>query len=292
MVERRREARGEASVESCVRGYTLDPLQVNISSVLSLAFVECYQRALESRGPPEDYIPDFTRAFVSRFEEGRVYSCDRVRGLLSRLSAELDEIARGLEWGYYVFSINMTTITRLLVHTRNPYIPFEVSIAWDPIRNVPYIPASTLKGASRHYFERMGIEVDGCAPYDLFGYTESEGLVVFTDAYPVFCGRALVEAEVMAPHYSEVEGNIDEASASPVPLVFLAVPPQVTFRAIVAIRRREGKGCSTKPDTALKIVERISEALTQGVGAKTSVGYGRLRVTYGARSKLESQSST
>ncbi|MFZ8782491.1 MAG: hypothetical protein ACO2OR_00680 [Desulfurococcaceae archaeon] len=39
-----------------------------------------------------------------------------------------------------VFAIDARLVSKLLVYTRNPFLPLEISLAWDPILNLPYIP--------------------------------------------------------------------------------------------------------------------------------------------------------
>jgi len=169
--------------------------------------------------------------------------------------------------------MRLTTDSRLVIDTRNPIFPLEISIAWDPMLNVPFIPSTSLKGRARAYFELNNVEVDGLKTYELFGTQSSEGVVLFTDAYPVSCrGKHLVEPDVLTPHYSEARYAIDEASASPVPIVFLTVSPRVTFRFLIAIDKK------FKAETSVKVANEISKALSTGVGAKTAVGYGRLKV--------------
>ncbi|MEM2590429.1 MAG: type III-B CRISPR module RAMP protein Cmr6 [Zestosphaera sp.] len=284
-----RKANLKESLEDCVKKYWLDPnrdaAEVNIVSAISEAFVKCY---LEAR--TEKYISRFNLVVVkalfgdressgSRSGEasrnGGMFSCEKVSKLLSELSRRLDELISPLYAGYHVFDLRLTTVTRLLVHARNPLLPLEVSLAWDPIFNVPFIPSSSLKGAARAYFEINSVVIDSLSASDLFGSEESEGVVVFTDAYPISCkGNSLLEPDVITPHYSEAGYAIDEVSASPVPIVFLTIAPNVTFRSLVAL------DWEVRPQTAVKVVEKIKEALSMGLGAKTAVGYGRLNVGY------------
>jgi CRISPR-associated protein Cmr6 len=58
------------------------------------------------------------------------------------------------------------------VHLRNPYMSLEIGLAWHPLFNAPYIPATTLKGAIRAGARRGAC---GFSPADLFGYVGQEG---------------------------------------------------------------------------------------------------------------------
>jgi len=46
-----------------------------------------------------------------------------------------------------VLRLTMEAETPLAVHLRNPYMPLEIGLAWHPLFNAPYIPATTLKDA-------------------------------------------------------------------------------------------------------------------------------------------------
>jgi len=256
----------EEVLKKCVEEVRLEPARVNVVSATSRAFVECY---LKTR--VDDYIAHFSRLVSEAIY--RAFECGRISEILTETSKRLDTIASSLAETHHIFDMRLTTDSRLVIDTRNPIFPLEISIAWDPMLNVPFIPSTSLKGRARAYFELNNVEVDGLKTYELFGTQSSEGVVLFTDAYPVSCrGKHLVEPDVLTPHYSEARYAIDEASASPVPIVFLTVSPRVTFRFLIAIDKK------FKAETSVKVANEISKALSTGVGAKTAVGYGRLKV--------------
>lgn len=208
-----------------------------------------------------------------------MYRCEALRPIFNVLSNRFDEIYDALTNKFHIFDIRLETASRLLVHTKSYYIPGEMSLAWDFVFNVPYIPSSALKGVARMYFEENKIAIDGLGIDDIFGSQESEGLVVFIDAYPVSCKESLLEPDVITPHYSEVTYSIDEASSSPTPVIFITVARNVVFRTFLLINMEiHDKGL--KPSAVDNIVKNIVKAFTLGVGAKTSVGYGRFRSTY------------
>lgn len=247
-------------------------LNINIVSALSLAFTKCYSVAGEEReGRRSRYVSLFTREAIELLRE--IYSCDKIRFYLNReIEPRLEATKELLEssGGWNVFVLEMKTRTRLLVHSRNPVFPLPyISLAWDPILNVPIIPSSSLKGVARFYLETRN--PGEFSAETLFGSTESRGFVIFTDAYPVGCNNALIEPDVITPHYRELEDKIHETSVSPTPIVFVTVAPGTVFRSILAI-----KSCGMKADSLFKIVNMIRDALERGVGAKTSVGYGRI----------------
>ncbi|AFA39115.1 CRISPR type III-B/RAMP module RAMP protein Cmr6 [Pyrobaculum oguniense TE7] len=147
-----------------------------------------------------------------------------------------------------------------------------MGISWHPVLNLPYIPASSLKGAARAYAEVNNIRPCGKAPEEVFGSPTGAGLVELTDAYPVKCGDKLIEPDIINPHYREAEGAIGEADASPTPLLFPAVARGVVFRFFIAPRAEADGKCLTD------VLDVIRGALTEGIGAKTRLGYGVLKL--------------
>ena len=128
-----------------------------------------------------------------------------------------------------VLRLTIEAETPLAVHLRNPYMPPEIGLAWHPLFNAPYIPATTLKGALRAGARRGAC---GLPPADLFGYVGQVGALVITDALPT--SSAAVEPDVIMPHYKEPD--VREDRAEPTPLVFPVVKPGATFDFFVASR--------------------------------------------------------
>jgi len=266
-------------------------LASNVISALSIAFTECFVEVVE-RGRPEDievFVSHFNRVASERLRWA--YKCDRVKSLLEesrRYVVEIYERARSIFGSSYLIVGRLES--RLLVHTRSPTLPLDISLAWDPVLNLPYIPASTVKGVVRAYLTMGNITVEGLNVDDLLGEAGKlahVGYTVFFDAYPVGCEKTLVEPDVITPHYSEVEWRIDETSAKPRPIVFPTIAPGTTIYFPVAInvnlaKRLKGKSEAAKlaeGDVVSKILEHIQKALQIGIGAKTSLGYGRVRIT-------------
>jgi CRISPR-associated protein Cmr6 len=109
-----------------------------------------------------------------------------------------------------VLRLTMEAETPLAVHLRNPYMPLEIGLAWHPLFNAPYIPATTLKGAHRAGARRGAC---GLPPADLFGYVGQEGALVITDALPT--SSAAVEPDVITPHYKEPDIREDRTEPTP-----------------------------------------------------------------------------
>jgi CRISPR-associated protein Cmr6 len=266
-------------------------LASNVISALSMAFTECFVEVIERGGfrDIEVFVSHFNRVASEKLRWA--YRCDRIRSLLEesrRHVVEVNEKARSIFGSSFLIVGRLES--RLLVHTRSPTLPLDISLAWDPVHNLPYIPASTVKGVVRAYLTMGNVTVEGLSVDDLLGEAgmlAHVGYIVFFDAYPVGCERTLVEPDVITPHYSEVEGRVDETSVKPRPIVFPTIAPGTTIYFPVAVnvnlaRRLKEKGKVAKlaeGDTVNKVLEYVQRALEMGIGAKTSIGYGRVRIT-------------
>jgi CRISPR-associated protein Cmr6 len=270
----------------------------NIILALTLAFINCFEEVIEEG--ESKVIENFVSYFNSIASEKLMlaYDCRRVRGLLEesrRYVVEVYERARSIFGSSFLIVGKLES--RLLVHTRSPTLPLDISLAWDPVLNLPYIPASTVKGVVRAYLTMNNVTVEGLSVDDLLGEARKSeheagelahvGYIVFFDAYPVGCEKTLVEPDVITSHYSEVEGRVDETSVKPRPIVFPTIAPGTTIYFPVAVnvnlaRRLKEKGKVAKlaeGNTVNEILEHVQRALEMGIGAKTSIGYGRVRIT-------------
>ncbi|AWR98119.1 type III-B CRISPR module RAMP protein Cmr6 [Acidianus sulfidivorans JP7] len=219
----------------------------------------------------------------------------------------LEEIKRGYQsLGYSIIDVGARTEKNFLVGVNQGflYYVFEVGISWDPILDLPYIPGSALKGIIRSYMIDLCEKNRDCieSVIKLFGVptddesfkrlvdakltsdTGSEGLVIFSDAYPIECCQ-LLTPDVMTPHYykgGEVVEN--ELDVVPVPIVYLAVSSDVKFRFLVAYNE-EAKDIIKEISKRIlgqeddKLIPYLYFAFSTGIGAKTSRGYGRFSIT-------------
>ena len=203
-----------------------------------------------------------------------------VKGLLRRASEHVNEVymAAGRHF-CSVLLFDVVTESRLLVHVKSPFMPLELGLAWHPFYNLPYIPATTLKGAVRSFMERSNRSICGMGPGELFGVKDSMSRLVFFDAFPVGCSGRLLEADVLTPHYPEVSGVVDEVRVRPNPIVFPVVASGVRFRFIVGVRGvpRDSLECLLRELPGL-----LREAFEYGIGAKTSIGYGAVQLALGS----------
>lgn len=108
----------------------------------------------------------------------------------------------------------------------------------------------------------------------IFGTQNQEGGVVFFDALPnpeSMKNNPILELDVMTPHYQPYYSAEDAPGDwhDPNPIPFFTVPEGIIFHFPVASRDRNTNLVSKARDL-------LKEALKEhGVGAKTSLGYGR-----------------
>jgi CRISPR-associated protein Cmr6 len=184
-------------------------------------------------------------------------------------------------------------------------IPFEVGLYTHPYFNVPYIPASSIKGAIRnaYYYYLVNHENENRDKADdecnrLFGDSNFAGLVGFTDAFPIQEGENgyILYPDIINPHYKDAK---NEMEVEPKPIIFLTVAPDTTFKFymyIIKEREKEKGGkkekrkieMGAKKDLAVKPIPNIENlgkldlallyGLSMGMGAKTALGYSQFVV--------------
>ncbi len=154
----------------------------------------------------------------------------------------------------------------------------ETSISLHRTYGVPYIPGSAIKGLVSSYTHRklQGAlwrkkttdHPQGIDHKILFGDTDAAGYVSFFDALPATYS---IHPEVMTPHHTDYNGGQEAAPAdwdSPTPVPFLSCSG--TF--LIAFLAPPEWVATTHEILKLALLE-------EGIGAKTSSGYGRLEVT-------------
>jgi CRISPR-associated protein Cmr6 len=143
--------------------------------------------------------------------------------------------------------------------------PIEIGFAWHPSLGVPYLPASSIKGliGSQNREDVLGSEI-------------RVGRVICLDAVPVAPVR--LEADVITPHYFPwSEDNPPADWRSPTPIPFLTVAPGALFLfAVIPCERNAA-------DAVAQVGRWLEDTLgNAGAGAKTAVGYGRMKRATGA----------
>lgn len=153
----------------------------------------------------------------------------------------------------------------------------ETSVALHHTYGVPYIPGSALKGlaasfARQHLGDEWQPEADTRAYVTVFGDTEAAGCVAFFDAMPL-PDSALLYPDVITVHHEKYYQGGPEPPAdwdSPNPVPFLSA----TGKYLIAL--------SGPSEWVKATFEVLKYALAHsGIGAKTSSGYGRLKLETG-----------
>lgn len=181
---------------------------------------------------------------------------------------------------------------------------YETAITLHHIYGIPYIPGSALKGIVHSYIilEKFSKKENGDIDLknaearalkdqgfcDIFGcpkesfYGESrQGKVIFFDALPL--SRPIIEPEIMNPHFSEYYSDNSNTVPpadyhDPKPIFFLVVK-DTKFEFVIGIKKdidtTINQGVFKEDTPSLAAYNWMEKALNeQGVGAKTSVGYG------------------
>ena len=140
-------------------------------------------------------------------------------------------------------------------------------------------------------FKLNGNNIDFEDLRKILGTQSFEGAIIFFDAFPVpneLKDKSILELDIMNPHYQpyysasekDLKKNVEKAPSdwhSPTPIFFLTVPKGVKFQFAIAPRDEDGIMLLNKAKLIL-----ISALREFGVGAKTSLGYGRFEAVEGA----------
>lgn len=196
------------------------------------------------RKPKQDWIAEIVKGKVGD------------AGLLSEYRSRIWQLvtARGGEVWVYQTEERLVTGTGLSN-------PVENGFVWHPTLGVPYVPGSSIKGL-------IGQE----NRETVLGSMKQVGRVVCLAAVPTV--PIALEADVMTPHYSPwSEKHPPGDWRSPVPIPFLTVAPGAEFLLAVLPRTKNDR------EAVITSGKWLDDALTNtGAGAKTAVGYGRMRL--------------
>ncbi len=180
--------------------------------------------------------------------------------------------------------------TRVLLGTGNASVfefGFNLSYPW----GVPYIAGTSLKGLLSSYLARHGgnawwknsekLSVKSDAQVELFGGTREEtvnnpksyvGSLVFHDAkLAAWTARGKgdwFDMDIITSHHALYYGEkrLPDATENPIPIKIAALCPGLRFLVVI-------QGPEAHRKFARKIL--LEALLEEGIGSKTSVGYGR-----------------
>jgi CRISPR-associated protein Cmr6 len=158
----------------------------------------------------------------------------------------------------------------------------ETSIVLHRTYGVPYIPGSALKGLAANYARhRLGEHWQkGTPAYKVvFGDTDDAGYITFFDALYMPGsrkeGEKVLYPDIITVHhqkyYQDTGGApTDKDNSNPVPLL------SATGTYLIALAAPDLQRGDQWIDTTFAILEKALETL--GIGAKTSSGYGRMKL--------------
>jgi CRISPR-associated protein Cmr6 len=171
--------------------------------------------------------------------------------------------------------INLQSISKLLIGFGNSH-PVENSLTFHHTLGIPYIPGSSLKGAVKSFCLNY-LNVENSLVNNIFGCSNNKsiglGSIHFLDIIP--SKKIQLVKDIMTPHYNQYyqsSKNIPGDWYAPNPIRFVAIKEQSRFQTGIIPKNSNAK-------ENLEIVEKwmIETLETSGLGAKTSVGYGRFQ---------------
>jgi len=223
------------------------------------------------------------------------YSCDN--NLIKKKNKQQVDFLNGYKFlSSEILKIRAVLTSRLITGI-GEISPTEVGMVFDRNMGIPYIPASSVKGAVRYaYCINYARDNDENDPYinstngktefntdepgftALFGSPDdkkpSKGGFCFMDAYPA--NSPVIKCDIMNPHFGKYyQGEQPPVETeSPIPIKFLAVEKRLEFNF---------RGYFIKQRGAEQYKDRLEKAFKTaleetGLGAKTAVGYGMFKL--------------
>lgn len=189
--------------------------------------------------------------------------------------------------------------------------PLENGFAFLNPYGLPYLPGSSVKGVLRQAARELGgggAFEDGTRSWTaeeieaLFGRAGDEGddadrwrgALSFWDLHPVLPETQDLKWEVMTPHQKDYYQNQGPPhdNGSPVPILFLSLPPGTRFAFNVACDRTllsRRAPALLEGDKWQELTRELFEHAFDwlGFGAKTSVGYGAMEIDDRAQRAVE-----
>lgn len=198
------------------------------------------------------------------------------------------EMHKGKAEGYVLFfDVQTETQSPLVIGMGSPSV-LETNLELHPIYGTPYLPGTALKGLTAHFAHSINSQYPelkrGGKDYNvLFGDQEQAGIIGFHDAWitPETLKSSLGH-DVLTPHHPKYNANTligENISAprdddSPNPIPFLIV--RGCFRIILTCNLQADQAKAWLELAKMLLLKALEE---EGIGAKTSIGYGRMKKT-------------
>jgi CRISPR-associated protein Cmr6 len=232
-------------------------------------------------------------------EMEKLKQLDLLKKLKERIEITIDKLGLKKE------KITVTNSWRMVIGLGGAH-PQETSMILHHIYRIPYIPASAVKGVTRHWavqkfaeilFKNKNEKFDKCLDkvskslekgenlddlkiniankeinfhelINIFGTQKKEGKVIFFDAFP--SEDIKLKIDIMNPHYPDYYSGKEPPSdwQNPNPIKFLTVE-KTKFTFYISIKQSEEKELLEKAKILLE-----DSLKNYGIGAKTALGYG------------------
>ncbi|PRR79326.1 type III-B CRISPR module RAMP protein Cmr6 [Clostridium luticellarii] len=213
---------------------------------------------------------------------------DDIDNILEKIKCNTDLILENTKEQYHWISFDGKLIDKMAIGFGGQSV-FEGDITLHHIYGIPYIPGQAIKGNLRNYITRkytsekeVGILNDNSFisifGKELQGKTSgSQGKVIFLDSYPV--DGFEIKKDVMSTHYNEYyQGNSLPSDTEKIIVNDFMVVKNASFNFNIGISSDIlNRECTLDKDKNIVefILENIIDVLRyNGLGAKTSVGYG------------------
>lgn len=211
---------------------------------------------------------------------------------LTGLINELKNSAKALFGNNNFFETNLQISWRLAIGLGSESV-YETSMNLHPVYGIPYIPGQAIKGVTRSWMiqelfhskeEEAFKDKTFCL---LFGSDksgvqgESQGSVIFYDAYPIALDMNNIKVDVMNPHYGDYysKGKAPADYFNPIPIFFLTIV-NTSFKFIIGVSQKDNLTIDNPGKflgkTILEVAQKwmLSAMQNHGIGAKTASGYG------------------
>ena len=148
----------------------------------------------------------------------------------------------------------------------------ETAIALHKVYGVPYISGSSLKGMAASYADKYieGFEKNGESYNFVFGATDKAGFITFHDALLIPQDTPFLHREIMTVHHPDYYGDNPQPPAdwdSPQPIPFLSASGSYLLALSAS------HGAESWREGVFQIINLALQ--NEGIGAKTSSGFGR-----------------
>lgn len=182
----------------------------------------------------------------------------------------------------------------------------ESAISLHHVYGIPYIPSSSVKGVVRRWYIQYFLEGKESHLSDppehlqqkaavgkiMFGCGESKGVAQFFDIF--LYDNCSIKPDVMAVHHANYYSQVREPSdqETTIPISFYSV--DVRNINIICGISPHGLTKDYSPNLLLNLLTNwVMKALEElGIGAKTTVGYGRFRQIEDVTAKLKQEIET